>query len=250
MIGRIGKEKENQFRLKRIQVYQMYETEEQRMKREVKERQETEEKERKYQEEIQQLKEKSEIIKEEYSNEIQQIEKWSKMKYQSVIFDSDICQWNINNSTFDKHIWNKENVGILIETSFGVKYGGFVYSKIDKYQTEDENGKTHGVIDPKSFVFSFKDNKPMKYEKKEEKKNESSFFLYQEDDPRLFSFGNYDALIGKEEYKAYCYQDADYCHYDYRGNEKALTGIIKRENKIEIKRIIVFQFHFQNFQSI
>ena len=175
MIGRVGEEEQNRFTVKRVQVYQMYETEEQRMKREEKE---LKEKERKYQSEIEEMKEKSEIIKQEHLSEIQQIEKWSEMTYQSMIFDSDICRWNRFNSTFDKHIWNKENIGLLIETSFGVKYGGFIYSKIDKCRTKDENGIYHGVIDPKSFVFSFKDNKPMKYEMKEKKKNKTSLYLF------------------------------------------------------------------------
>ena len=46
-----------------------------------------------------------------------------------------------------------------------------MYSKIHKYRSIDEEGKTHGVDDPQSFVFSFKDNKPMKYEMKEESKS-------------------------------------------------------------------------------
>ena len=61
------------------------------------------------------MKEKSAIIQQEYSNEIQQIERLSEMTYQSVIFDGDRCEWSVYNSTFDEYIWNKENIGIVIE---------------------------------------------------------------------------------------------------------------------------------------
>ena len=81
-----------------------------------------------------------------------------------------------------------------------------------------------GVDDPQSFLFSFKDNKPIKYEMKEDKKNESSFYLYDEDDERLFIFGNCEIWVGKRGEKAGCKQD-EQSFYDYKGNEKALCGI-------------------------
>ena len=83
----------------------------------------------------------------------------------------------------------------------------------------------------------------MKYEMKEDKKNESAFYLYKQDDNRLFVFGNCDIWIGKKGFKAECEQDEE-SYYDYQGNEKALTGRsgLKSEDKFDIKRIIVIQF--------
>ena len=66
------------------------------------------------------------------------------------------------------------------------------------------------------------------------------FYLYKQDDSRLFIFGK-DIWIGKKGFGARCYQDDD-CLYDYTGNEKALTGIIGSSNEFKLKRIIVVQF--------
>ena len=79
-----------------------------------------------------------------------------------------------------------------------------------------------------NHLYSHSKTTPMKYEKKEEMKNESSFFLYDEDDHRLFSF--HDIWMGKKGYKACCNQDDD-CNYDYQRNEKALTGITGLNNE-------------------
>ena len=57
------------------------------------------------------------------------------MKTNLILFDSDICDWKSRTSTFDKHIWNKNKIGILIENEYGNRYGGFIYSIINKYGT-------------------------------------------------------------------------------------------------------------------
>ena len=221
----------------------MYETEKQKLRREERERKEKEQKEQTMTKEREELKSRTEKIIQQYSNEINQISRWTRSEMDSVVFDSDICQWSIDDSTFDKHIFDKEKVALLIETETGIRYGGFVYSMIDKYRTIDEEGKTHGIEDPQSFLFSFKDNKSLKYDMREDKKNKSSFFLYKEDDTRLFVFGKSDIWVGKKEFKACCKQNEE-SYYDYQGNEKALTGItgLKNTDLIDIKRVIVLQF--------
>ena len=195
---------------------------------------------KKYVEETTKLNEQHEMIKSNYEKEIKYIEEWTGLQCDSILFDSDICDWNQNSSTFDKHIWNKEKLVFLIETENDIRYGGFIYSKIDKYRTVDEEGNTHGVEDSQSFLFSFKDNKSMKYEMKEHKKNESTFLLYDEDDDRLFIFGECDIWVGKKGRKAYCKQNEESL-YDYQGNENALTGT-ENGDKFDTKRIVVYQF--------
>ena len=129
----------------------------------------------------------------------------------------------------------------MIETEDNIRYGGFVHPAIDNYQTFDKEGKRHGIVDPQSFVFSFKNNKPMKYEMEEDKKNESVFLLYDNDNPTLFSFGHHDILIKKKGIKSWCQQDG-YSYYDYQENWKALTGKEGRTNSFDIKRIVVIEF--------
>ena len=164
------------------------------------------------------------------------------MKTNSILFDSNICDWNRKTSTFDKHIWNKNKIGILIENEYGIRYGGFIYSTINKYETYNaETWKVEGLNDPESFVFTFKDNQPMKFELKEDKKNEPIFHLCDSIVDPLFAFG-YDIWIGKKNIKSYC-QQSENSNYDYKGNEKVLIGITGIENKFDIKRIIVIQFN-------
>ena len=83
----------------------------------------------------------------------------------------------------------------------------------------------------------------MKYDLKEEKKNQSAFYLYEEDNSRMFVFGKCDIWIGKKGQNAFCNQSEEY-HFDYQGNEKALTGKtgLQNDDVFDIKRIIVIQF--------
>ena len=77
------------------------------------------------------------------------------MIIQEVIFDSNVCDWSINSSTFDERIINKENVVIIIETEDNIKIGGYIHNKInevDKY-VEDSN----------SFIFTIRENINEKY---------------------------------------------------------------------------------------
>ena len=137
--------------------------------------------------------------------------------------ESDICDWSIETSTFDKHVFNKKNFAFLIATEDGIRYGGFLYSTIDKNQSVDVEGKIYNVFDAQSFLFSFKDNKPMKYELKEDKKSASVFDLFEEWHERLFVFGDDEILIGKKGKNMYSQQNNDSLFF-YKGNENALTG--------------------------
>ena len=46
-----------------------------------------------------------------------------------------------------------------------------------------------GIIDSQSFVFTFKDYKPMKFEMKETKKEDKTFCFHKNDDLLLFKMG-------------------------------------------------------------
>ena len=162
------------------------------------------------------------------------------------LFDTNFNEWSETKSDFDKLVLMKEKLAFEIETKNGIRYGGFVYPIINEYQHQID-GKWKATNDPQSFLFSFKDNQPMKYELKEEKKNESTFYLHHEDDFRLFVFGtlyHYEIWMGKKGEKAFCCQHSESL-YDFKGNENALTGISGieyGENMFDIKRILVIQF--------
>ena len=73
--------------------------------------------------------------------------------------------------------------------------------------------------------------------------NESVFYLYKEDDTRLFVFGTSNIWVRKEGQTACCRQD-NQSQFDYRGNENASTGRsgVTTYDGFEINRIVVFQF--------
>ena len=100
----------------------------------------------------------------------------------------------------------------------------------------------------KSFVFTFKDDEPTKYNLKKDMKKEPTFSIGLHETETLFSFGLYlyqDIWIGKKGLQAYCNQD-DKCFFNYGNARNALADIstetFGEENKFDIKRIIVVQF--------
>ena len=89
-----------------------------------------------------------------------------------VAFDSNIHNWKEDESEFYYLILNKQNLIFLIETDDNIKFGGFISSKIDKYYPP------YFVYDEKAFVFTFKDNKPMKFNIKKDWRKDHAFYLY------------------------------------------------------------------------
>ena len=97
------------------------------------------------------------------------IEKWCNLIMDSIIFDLDIHNWKQNESEFDKLISNKRNLLFLIESDDGIKFGVFISSQIYV-------GKW--ISDENAFVFTFKDNKPMKFDIKKNVNEKKSIILF------------------------------------------------------------------------
>ena len=110
----------------------------------------------KYDKETKRLQELTEQMKTNPIKGMKQLEELSFSLFDSVLFDSDFCDWNTDTSTFDKRLLNKKQIVILIETDDGIKFGGYVEKQIDKVNemTEDEN----------IFLFTFKHNQPKKFD--------------------------------------------------------------------------------------
>ena len=157
-----------------------------------------------------------------------QIEAWTKMKMKDIVFDSTIHKWKKDESEFDKLILNKENLLFLIQTDDNIKFGGFISSKIYKYNP-------YFIYDEKAFVFTFKDNKPMKFDIKKDKKYDA-FYLCDKSHFGLFQIG-YDIDIYKQNKKSHILQE-ERSSFDYQGIENALIG---KTGYFWPKRIKVFQ---------
>ena len=69
------------------------------------------------------------------------------IEYQEVIFDSNICDWSINSSTFDERLLDKENIIIMIEIEDNIKFGIYIHERINQINQH--------IKDSKSFIFSF-----------------------------------------------------------------------------------------------
>ena len=113
----------------------------------------------------------------------------------------------------------------------------------DVYKYNKET-KQYYSIDPKSFVFTFKDDEPMRFKMKKVCKNEPTFLIGNQFKDYLFVFGNADILVGKKGILSYCCQSKD-SYYNYGNQLHALTGISGEngdENEFFIKRVVVIQF--------
>ena len=145
-----------------------------------------------------------------------------------IVFDSKINNWKQNKSEFDKLIFKKQNLLFLIETNDGIKFGGFISKEIDKMADLKVVNNVfkweNHISDSNAFLFTFKDNNPMKFNIKKDKNNdEITFYLFLKEDDWLFQFGYHDIYISKQNTKSSIYQDM-YCSFNYEGNENALIG--------------------------
>ena len=83
--------------------------------------------------------------------------------------------------------------------------------KIDKY-----------ISDEKSFLFTFKENKPMKFDIKKDQKDDA-FYLFDKSDDCLFSIGWNNICINKQNKQSDIHQNEN-SSFDYQGIENALIG--------------------------
>ena len=76
-------------------------------------------------------------------DEMKQIEEWTNLHVDTMLFNSEKDDWSMKTSVFDEKIKNKSNLIFLIEDFDGNKFGVFIMNKIDKYRYE-KNGNWMG----------------------------------------------------------------------------------------------------------
>ena len=158
---------------------------------------------------LEKIKTLSEAIRSNPPEEMKHLEHWTFSKYDSLLFDSDYCDWKQNTSTFGDCLINKNNFVILIESMNGTKYGGYVEEKITNI------GKR--IEDEHTFLFTFKDKRPQRFDIL---KKEDGFRINSIQDTLLFSFGLGDLRVFKSDIKkeiqsvisldSYLYSDEKY----------------------------------------
>ena len=153
------------------------------------------------------------------------IEDWTGLKTQKLIFDSNIDKWDINTSEFDKKIMYRNKLIIMIESENDDLFGVYIDAKITTYKwKEDDEWKGSSITDPKCFVFTLFSNGRIAATKFEMIKGceTKAFTLFKKDFSLLFTVGDNDIAVFKEnnKMKCVCRQNA----FNYLGFEGLLVG--------------------------
>ncbi|BFU25299.1 TLD, putative [Entamoeba histolytica] len=164
-------------------------------------------------------------------HQIEQIEEWTEKRIGNILFDSNKDDWKVNTSVFDERIMNKEDIIIIIEDEEGNRFGGYINSKIDEVG--------YYIYDSQSFLFSLESNGRMKGMKRFDIEQPLyAFYLINQTDDCLFSFGYGDIVVYKEndKIKSSCKQNS----FEYEGISNALCGK-QHPDRFTPKRIIVIE---------
>ena len=251
-----GKEgKDEPFGVKHIQVWQMTETDKQKKTKERKEKEIEDERIQEFEQEKQKIKENSETLMENRKSKIKQVEKWTNMKCEEIVFDNEYCSHGIYSSTFDLHIMNREKLAFIFDCEFETKCGCYINEKIDKYSKPYKN---EGIIDSQSFMFTFGSKNSKKFDLKENCKDKVMFKLFDNKSDMLVSIGNDELIIRKKELKS-IYNQHEECIFDYGNEQLALMCEIDKRNyqnkdinkiKIDVSRVMVLQMREKNEEEL
>ena len=154
----------------------------------------------------------------------------------SLLFDSNVHKWSINDSEFGEKVKNHKNVAVIIEDKENNIFGGYCSKVIgiNKYHF-DSNG----------FLFSIKRNGEETLKKYPLKDGYKDFKIFSDNSDLLFVFGAQDKdnscyfkdiVIQKKdsEKKNYCQQSS----YEYNGEENVFRN---NSSLFNVERILVYE---------
>ena len=172
-------------------------------------------------------KEKEKEEKQIFPKEIEEIEKWTKLKAKEIIFNSEKDNWEKGNPIFKSIVRDKEQLVFFVETTEGIVLGGVFMNKITSIGTT--------LADDRCFLFSNQSGEMIQFPIDPMKSSNALkiLFTFGYD---LFIFGN-DLVVKKEDAK-----------YESYVNEKdpvfmypAKNSLLGREGTFDIKKILVIQ---------
>ena len=164
--------------------------------------------------------------------EIAKLEKWSKLKCREVIFDTNINNWEKDNSDFGKTIIGKGYLMFLIEDHQGELFGFSIKDQIKGI----EKGKKQELS---SFVFEFNLNrkkrlmKPKRYRIK--KNSKPNLVIFDDNKDELIEFDSI-TLMKQNCEESYCKSSEE---FDYERIDVPLCET--DETLFKMKRLIVIQ---------
>lgn len=146
--------------------------------------------------------------------EINEIEQSTHLKCDKILFDSNNDNWSQNSSVFHEKIMGKSNIVIIIESTerekFGVFHSSLIYGLSDKQYI-------HLNPDNNSFLFTFRDEKLVRFDILKRCENEA-LFVYDDQSDFLFACGKNDLIVQKKGLKSrvgpkidssFCYEDTN-----------------------------------------
>ncbi|ELP91164.1 hypothetical protein EIN_149810 [Entamoeba invadens IP1] len=90
--------------------------------------------------------------------ERQKLEEWTGLKFQKVLFDSEVDNFSQDKSTFGKKISKQQFMCFVVRSENKRTFGGVVYNMINFEQYKDSS-----VVDPNAFVFNLDGEKSERY---------------------------------------------------------------------------------------
>ena len=126
--------------------------------------------------------------------EIDQLEEWTGLKCDEILFDSNIDDWTIGSSTFYNYINGKKQLLFLIEDEDGEKFGYYIDTTLDLIENRRKETNEN------TFHFNLNSNgrlsKPMKFEIKNLKRG---YYYYPTHISKLIDIG--DITLHKHNWK-------------------------------------------------
>ena len=170
-----------------------------------------------------------------FIEQIKQIEEWTELKCDEIVFDSTKDDWKENTSTFDKSIIGRKQLLFLIEDTRGQIFGYYLNTEV----TNSRN--PHSSTDSKSFEFNLESNgrlsKPMKFEIIDTSRG---CWLCENSSWWLIVLG--EIVLQKENRKSWSHCDQYDYRFNYHGIQKAVCGTILYDNAyFNPKRFLVIQ---------
>ena len=167
---------------------------------------------------------------------LNQLELWTGLKCNEILFDSDDDNWAENTSIFINQISGEKQIIFLITSDQDEKFGYFLNTTI-------RNEFNQWIpTDSKTFHFNISSNpsqlkQSMKYEIKD--CNFGGYCLYDNSNPKLISLG--DLNIYKQNYKNKSFFKQNNEKFDYHGIKNAFCQKSYPINTFTPKRIVVIQ---------
>ena len=155
--------------------------------------------------------------------ERQLLQQWTHKSLGTILFDSTIHRWSINNSEFTQRILNHRQLLFLIKDTRDNLFGCYISSIIlpRMHIWREDSGK---------FLFSLRSNgrlqTPMKFESISTR---NAYWLQQDNDKFLIALCNCGIYLMKNNVKneSYCNQTNGSKVISYQGIENALTGSVQ-----------------------